>query len=295
MGDLTTYTYKTDKVEVSVIIELEHPFRNVYEMFPEISDEMLSKNRGLLRQSCLLPDDTFILRYQSYVVKTPQHTILVDTGLGANKSRERPEWNMLGEARFLGALNDLGVKLEDVDHVIFTHLHTDHVGWNTRLIDGKWVPTFPNARYHFNRDEYDYTQTRARSEGYPSFDDSVFPIVEAGLADFVSYDHKFDDRIQYIPTPGHSKSHAAILIDTGEHDVVLTGDIFHVPLQMIYPALSYTKDFDVKQSADSRRAFLTRFSDTPTLCFSSHFPGISAGFIKRVGQSDNYGILTAAF
>jgi len=147
-GDLTIHR----------IIEQETTFLPAQDMFPDLTSELLAENRAWLKAAKGLDDtDTLILCFQSYIVKTPHHTILIDSCIGNDKPRPtRPKWNMKTDDTYMRALKAAGISVADIDYVMCTHLHVDHVGWNTRLENGKWVPTFPNARYVFGKTEFEH-------------------------------------------------------------------------------------------------------------------------------------------
>ncbi len=235
---------------------------------PDFADE-----RGRLKMSI-----------HALVVETPSRRIIVDTCIGNDKENRRiPTWNKL-QTSFLADLGAAGYARETIDTVICTHLHVDHVGWNTRLQNGRWVPTFPNARYVFAKTEFDYwTEQHAKTEVAP-FGDSVLPIVEADKADIVRHDYEIGDHARILPTPGHTPGHAAFTFGRGRDDAVVSGDLMHSPLQARYPELSAKFDVDQAQAATTRRHFLERYCDTDTLCCTAHFPSPSAGKIRRWGD-----------
>jgi len=219
------------------------------------------------------------------VVKTPHHTVLVDSCIGNDKIRPtREAWNRKTDDHYMRALAAAGVSVADVDFVMCTHLHADHVGWNTRLENGRWVPTFPNARYLFSRKEYAYWAEEHAKNRIEAIADSVLPIVEAKKADLVSSEHALDDHIRLMPTPGHTPDHFAVCIGRGGDGAVLTGDLIHSPLQARYPELTMRVDYDPKQAAATRRSFLERYCETETLCCTMHFPSPSVGHVKRWGD-----------
>ena len=169
VGDLTIHR----------LIEQETTFLPALEMLPGLTPEVLAENRAWMQAAGALDaQDVLILCFQSYVVKTPHHTILIDSCIGNDKPRPlRPKWNMKTDDTYLRALAAAGFAVGDIDFVMCTHLHVDHVGWNTRLENGRWVPTFPNARYVFGKSEFDYwTEQNAKAE-VPPFADSVLPVV----------------------------------------------------------------------------------------------------------------------
>jgi glyoxylase-like metal-dependent hydrolase (beta-lactamase superfamily II) len=219
----------------------------------------------------------------SLVLETPNGRILVDTGLGNDKEgRNVPTWNKR-DTPFLEMLAAAGFPADSIDTVLCTHLHVDHVGWNTRLVDGAWVPTFPKARYVFGKAEYEYWRDNSTGpDKIAVFNDSVRPIVDAGRAELVESDRRLTEEISLIPTPGHSPGHMSILIRSGGEQGLLTGDVAHHPCQMAHLDWSSTADSDPKQSAATRRELFSRFADTETLVIGGHY---DAGHIKRDGDA----------
>jgi len=276
VGDLTIHR----------IIEQETTFLPALDMLPTLTPELLAENRTWLRQAAALDaTDLLILCFQSYVVKTPHHTILVDSCIGNDKPRpNRPKWNMKTDGLFMQGLAAAGVSVADIDYVMCTHLHVDHVGWNTRLENGRWVPSFPNARYVFAKGEFDYWTTQNAKTEVPPFVDSVLPVVAADRAEIVSHDFAIGDHVRILPTPGHTPGHVAFTFGKGKDDAVFSGDLVHSPLQARYPELSMKFDVDQATAATTRRAFLERYCDTDTVCCTAHFPSPSAGRIKRWGN-----------
>jgi glyoxylase-like metal-dependent hydrolase (beta-lactamase superfamily II) len=229
--------------------------------------------------------DTLILCFQSYVVRTPHYTILIDSCIGNDKPRpQRPKWNQKTDDTYMRALKAAGFAVEDIDFVMCTHLHVDHVGWNTRLEGGRWVPTFPKARYVFGKAEYDYWAEQHAKAEVPPFGDSVLPVVEARRADIVRDDFAIGDHLRILPTPGHTPGHVAFAAGRGEDDAVFCGDIMHSPLQTRYPELSLKFDVDPALAAKTRRDFMERYCDTDTLCCTAHFPSPSTGKIRCRGN-----------
>src|ERR1700724_3265599 len=171
VGDLTIHR----------IIEQETPFLPALEMLPGLTPELLAENIPWMREAGAIDaEGVLILCFQSYIVKTPHHTILVDSCIGNDKPRPlRPQWNMKNDGTYMRALASTGFSVDDIDYVMCTHLHVDHVGWNTRLEGDRWVPTFPNARYIFAKGEFDYWTEQNAKTPVPPFGDSVLPFVEA--------------------------------------------------------------------------------------------------------------------
>ncbi|MGH6716262.1 MAG: MBL fold metallo-hydrolase [Bradyrhizobium sp.] len=279
-------TFTVGDLAIHRIIEQETSFLPALDMLPELTPEILGENRAWMKKINALDDnDVLILCFQSYLVRTPHHTILVDTCIGNHKPRpNRPNWHQKTDDTYLRALAAAGVSVGDIDFVMCTHLHPDHVGWNTRLDNGRWVPTFPNARYVFGKAEFEHwTAQNAKTEVAP-FADSVLPVVEAGKAEIVSSDFAIGDHLRILPTPGHTPGHVALAFGKGKDYAVCSGDLIHTPLQALYPELSPKFDIDPAQAAVTRRSFLERYCDTDTLCCTAHFPSPSAGRIRRKGN-----------
>jgi glyoxylase-like metal-dependent hydrolase (beta-lactamase superfamily II) len=279
-------TYNVGDLAIHRVIEQETTFLPAHDLFPALTPDILAENRQWMRQARALDaEDVLILCFQSYVVKTPHHTILIDSCIGNGKSRPtRPNWNMKTDDTYMRALASAGFLVDDIDFVMCTHLHPDHVGWNTRLEGGRWVPTFPNARYIFGKSEFDYwTEQNAKAE-VPAFVDSVLPVVEARRADIVRSDYEIGDHVRILPTPGHTPGHVAFTFGRGKDDAVFSGDLIHSPLQTRHPELSPKFDTDQAQAAVTRRNFLERYCDTDTLCCTAHFPSPSTRKIRRRGD-----------
>lgn len=230
------------------------------------------------------------LNVQSWIVETPTNRIIVDTCIGNDKTnRSVPAWNGLSKP-FLNDLAAAGYPADTIDTVICTHLHIDHVGWNTKLVDGKWVPTFTNARYLFGKTEYDHWAAHSpEGEHKAVFEDSVQPIVDAGYADLIGSDHRIGDEVSLIATPGHSPGHMSILVTSDGQQALLTGDVAHHPCQMAHLDWSSTADSDPVQSIEARKMLFSRFADTPTLVFGGHY---DPGHIVRDG--DAFRLIAAA-
>ena len=279
-------TIKAGDLTIHRIIEQETTFLSALEMLPTLTPEVLAENRSWMQAAKALDaKDVLILCFQSYVVKTPHHTILIDSCIGNDKPRpNRPNWNMKTDDTYMRALAAAGISVGDIDYVMCTHLHVDHVGWNTRLENGRWVPTFPKARYVFAKTEFDYwVETHAKTP-VPAIGDSVMPIVEAKRHEVVGNEAAIGDHVRILPTPGHTPGHSAFRLGRGKDDAVFSGDLVHSPLQALYPEMSMKFDVDQAAAAKTRRSFLERYCDTDTLCCTAHFPSPSVGRIRRKGN-----------
>ena len=276
--------YKLGEVEIHRAIESEVPIFDTFTFFPDATREVVEANKDWLMPRYIDPKTIeVILCIQSYVIKTSHHTILVDTCVGNHKSRPaRPSWHMQNSP-FIEELGSVGVHPEEVDFVLCTHLHVDHVGWNTKLLDGRWVPTFPNAKYIFSRNEFELWAARyEKGETVPVplvYEDSVLPIVEAGQAIIVEDTHQIDDGMWLEPAPGHTPGHVMLNLKSGEETALMSGDVIHHPLQLIRPEWSSRACEDPHLSAVSRTKMLERVADTNTLLCPAHFGSPTMGHV----------------
>jgi glyoxylase-like metal-dependent hydrolase (beta-lactamase superfamily II) len=277
-------TIEIGSATIHRIVEQEGPFFDAMQFFPTITRELLDENRGWLQPRFLDARDQLMLCIQSYVVRTAHHTIMIDTCVGNHKPRPtRSFWNMMNSDRYEKNLAASGFGVNDIDFVMCTHLHTDHVGWNTRLENGRWVPTFPNARYVFADRELSYWTQRQGDDptACPWVTDSVLPIVAANRVDIVKSTYAFNELVTLIPTPGHTIDHYSVQVGKPGADAVITGDMIHSPLQARYPELGMMSDYDPAQAAVSRREMFGRFCDTSTLMCTAHFPSPSTARVVR--------------
>src|SRR5215472_14092890 len=223
-------------ITIHPVIEQQGPFFDALEFFPTLSKELLAENRSWLEPACL-EGGRLVLCVQSFVIKTPHHNILIDSCVGNHKPRPtRPFWNMLNTDRFEKSLAGTGVSIDQIDYVMCTHLHVDHVGWNTRLENGRWVPTFPKAKYVFADRELAYWTEAEKNDplNAPWITDSVLPIVAARREEVVKSDYQFSDIVRLLPTPGHTIDHYSVQVGRSGANAVIAGDMIHSPLQARY-------------------------------------------------------------
>ena len=282
-------------VTIHRVIEQEEPFFDPLQFFPTLTQELIDENRSWLEPTFFdTATGKVVLCIQSYVLKTPHHNILIDSCVGNHKPRPmRPFWDMMDDNRYQTNLAAAGLGVEDIDYVMCTHLHTDHVGWNTRLENGRWVPTFPNAKYVFADRELEHWTAREKEDPseVPWITDSVLPIVEAQRVELVKSDHALNDLIQLIPTPGHTIDHYSVQVGKPGNDALITGDMVHSPIQARYPELGMAADYDSAMAGRTRREIFGRFCDTSTLICTAHFPSPSTG---RLAQwEDGFKLLPA--
>ena len=276
--------YKLGDLEIHRAIESEVPIFDTFTFFPDATRDVVEANKDWLMPRYIDPKTIeIILCIQSYIIKTSHHTILVDTCVGNHKSRPaRPSWHMQN-APFIEELANVGVHPEEVDFVLCTHLHVDHVGWNTKLVDGRWVPTFPNAKYIFSRNEYELWESRHENGAAVPvplvYEDSVLPIVEAGQAIIVEDTHQIDDGMWLEPAPGHTPGHVMLNLKSREEAALMSGDAIHHPIQLIRPEWSSRACEDPHMSAVSRTKMLERVADTNTLLCPAHFGSPTMGHV----------------
>ncbi|HVN87413.1 MAG TPA: MBL fold metallo-hydrolase [Candidatus Binatia bacterium] len=227
----------------------------------------------------------------AFVVETPARRVLVDTCLGNEKEgRSVPGWNNL-QGPFLRDLAAAGFPRESIDTVLCTHLHVDHVGWNTIRVDGQWRPTFPQARYLMGRTEFEYWRDQdAMAEQVAVFADSVRPVFDAGLVDLVDTDHRVCDEVRLEPTLGHTPGHVSVRIASKGDTALITGDFIHHPCQMAHPEWAAVVDYNQQQSTRTRHEVFSALAGTPTLLIGTHFAGATAGRVVRDG--DAYRLVT---
>ncbi|MBZ4320942.1 MBL fold metallo-hydrolase [Streptomyces huiliensis] len=243
-----------------------------------------------LRPDFTAPDGAPLLASHTFAFEAGGLRVLVDTGIGNGKSRANPAWDHL-DTDYLTRLTAAGFPPDSVDLVVLTHLHTDHVGWNTRAAGGgSWIPTFPNARYIASHTEWDHWA--ARAEGMEEsrrqmFRDSVHPVRDAGLLDLVDvHDGPVDlaPGLRLLPTPGHTPGHVAVELRAAGGAAVITGDCVHHPVQLAHPAITSCVDTDPAQAVRTRRALLASLAGTGTLLLGTHFPPPTAGRVTADGD-----------
>lgn len=231
----------------------------------------------------------FKLSIHSYILHIDGLNVLIDSCNGNDKTRSVPFADHL-QTPYLADLQAMGLAPESIDVVLCTHLHCDHVGWNTRLENGRWVPTFPNARYIFTRRDYELFSTEHAEELHrEAFADSVLPVVEAGFAELVENDHvvhrEIGDGIWLEDAHGHSPGSVAVHAERGGGHALFSGDCFHHPIQLVRPDLAFFSDEDPAQASATRGALMAAHADRPTIIFPAHFGGRSAGRVLRDGPA----------
>jgi len=273
-------------VEVVRIVEIDahqDPFTMLSADFtPEIA-----KRHGWLVPNFATPEGVMKISFQCFVVRSGKERIMIDTCIGNDREREFPVFTNL-QGAFLDDLNVAGYSREGITKVLCTHLHSDHVGWNTMKVDGKFVPTFPNARYLFGKKEYEHWQELKRNPGHHDMrhiEDAVEPITKAGLADFIEPTLAITDEVSLFPTPGHTPGHVSVMIRSKGKDAIITGDMMHHPLQLAEPDYANNFDMDREQALRTRKEMYKRLEDKDVLVIGTHFCDPTSGYIVRDGKS----------
>ena len=276
-------TWKIGAVTVMRIVELETPvpYDPAHPFLREATPERL-REMPWLYPHFVTAEGHLKLSIHALVVRAPGLTLVVDTCVGNDKPRALMGGVALQTA-FLESLAEAGCAPESVDAVVCTHLHVDHVGWNTRLVDGQWVPTFPNARYLIGRHEYAHWSAEGDAEQQEILADSVKPIFDRGLATLVEMDHRISPEISLMPTPGHTPGHVSVLIESQGERALITGDMLHHPCQFGHPEWSPPFDSDPLAGAGMRRSVMDRIAGEPVLVIGTHFAGPTAGHVVRDG------------
>ena len=274
---------KLGEVTIASVVEIDRSSFPTASMLPDSTPDAIAAHHRWLRPDFW--DDAvgdLASRIQTYIVRTPRHTVLVDTGVGNDKTRTgSTAWHQR-RGTYLDDLKAAGITPERVDIVVCTHLHVDHVGWNTRLAGERWVPTFPNARYVIAGEEWDYW----RHEKDECIADSVVPVVEAGQAVLVESDYAVDPWLRFEPSPGHTPGHVCLRLTTNGGEAVFGGDLMHRTVQVAEPQWSSRFCYDGKRAAATRRAFIEGHADSGVLVLLAHFP--RPGYIVREGGGHRF-------
>ncbi|HZD26813.1 MAG TPA: MBL fold metallo-hydrolase [Alphaproteobacteria bacterium] len=275
-----------DRVE-----EMPGPSFRLTTIFPDWDDAAFETHKDWLVPNYVNVEKmTVVMSLHSWIIRTGHHTILVDTCIGNDKHRLPAERWHLQRNDYLARLAAAGVDPAEVDYVMCTHLHPDHVGWNTRLADGRWVPTFPNAKYLFSRTEYEHFDARAKEVAEDNmdrlcFNDSVLPVVEAGQALMTDGAHRLGDDMLIEPAPGHTPGHVTLKLESGEDAAIFTGDILHHPLQVYYPHWNSRFCVLPEQARQSRRKVLDYCVDRRALLMPAHFGAPHCGHVHAEGEA----------
>jgi len=277
-------TVRVGNVTVRSIVEDISDAGDLTDFFPTAVREQLEPHLGWLAPDAYDPStDQIRMPTQSYLVETQQSRILVDTCIGNHKNHKKlfPEWHKRTDFRLLSSLVEQGISLDSIDYVMCTHLHADHCGWNTLFLDGRWVPSFPNADYIFNRSELEFAEQESE-DGDSTFAESVAPILDAKQALIIEDQFQVDDCVSIEPTPGHTPGHYAVNIRSAGFSAMITGDLIHSPIQLPFPEWPSKYDHDPQMAKLTRQRVLETLCDTDKLMLTAHFPIPSAGHVIAV-------------
>jgi glyoxylase-like metal-dependent hydrolase (beta-lactamase superfamily II) len=275
------------------IARIEETYLPVYppSIFPEWNDAIGAEHAHWLAPHHYDPEKNLIkLSVHSWLLQVGGKKFLIDSCCGNQKARPtRPLWNML-DTPYLDRLAAAGARPQDIDYVMCTHLHHDHVGWNTQLRDGRWVPTFPNARYVISKPDFDYHHQLHSDPGntepveFGTFVECVLPVVEAGRADLVTGPYRLNEHIEIVAAPGHSAGHVVFKLESNGARASFIGDVFHHLLQVHYPRWNFPKNADPEQARASRRMVLEDSAATGALVLPCHVGAPFAGHIEATGK-----------
>ena len=269
--------WQVGRVRITRVVEMEIAGGTRF-ILPDATREAVRGYRWLYPHF-MDEEGNLVMSIHALVVDTGARRIVIDTCIGNDKQRAVPTWSNL-QTSFLADLETAGYPPSSIDTVLCTHLHVDHVGWNTMLVDGAWVPTFPNARYLMAETEWRYW--RQADSNQDVLADSVRPVVDAGLVDLVAEDHRLCDEVWLEPTPGHTPGHVSVRIACEGADALITGDCIHHPCQMTRTDWCSSADYDQAQGRRTRESLLERYADADVLVIGTHFATPTAGRIRRL-------------
>jgi glyoxylase-like metal-dependent hydrolase (beta-lactamase superfamily II) len=262
------------------------------QFFPESPDDSWHEHRDWLAPDFWNPDEDEVhVAIQTWLLRSEGRTILVDTGVGNHKDRPyAPVWSRL-DTEFLDNLAAAGVRPEDVDIVVNTHLHIDHVGWNTRLDGRTWVPTFPNATYLMPRRDFEFWDPAGDHRpvlgrgNQNVFEDSVAPVHEAGLTQLWDGSYRIDANLRLDLAPGHTPGSSVLVLESGSDRALFVGDLVHTALQLVHPDTNSCFCEDPAQSRATRHTLLGRAAEDNALVFPAHLGGQGAAEVERNGST----------
>lgn len=226
-----------------------------------------------------------LLSIHTFLLQTRHHTILIDTCVGNDKQNLAfPQWNGRQSNTFLNDLAALGCAPEAIDYVFCTHMHLDHTGWNTQLRDGRWIPTFPKAKYLFNKREWDHWKNDPHPSDQAVAQQNILPIIEAGQVEWIDNAWGIDDHVTLLPTPGHTPGHCSVRLHANGQDAIITGDMMVHPVQIAEPQWRQQVDTQSDLAITTRTQFINQHCDTPTLILGTHFNTPTGVYIVSSGE-----------
>jgi glyoxylase-like metal-dependent hydrolase (beta-lactamase superfamily II) len=279
--------FQLGSLDLLRLTEIVFPPYEATMLLPDWADELIAPHQDELIPDAMTPDGAgLMVNVNLWVVRTPHHLMVIDTGIGDGRTRRIPQFDGL-HTGLLDRMRAAGIAPEAIDYVLCTHIHSDHVGWNTHWNDERWTPAFPNARYLWSRTEND----KAASEGFRTgpaagvYEDSVLPVIEAGLLDLVPDDGgEVIEGVTFHPTPGHTPGHMSISVRSAGHEAFFSGDVLHSPVQVLRPTWNSMFCQDAETARRSRRWALEHAAERSALVLPAHFGGRSAGRVVRRGE-----------
>lgn len=274
--------WQVGDVKITRIVELEATGGSRF-ILPDATPEAV-REIPWLQPHFANAEGKLIMSVHALVLEVGDQLIVVDTCIGNDKERSNPSWNKL-QLPFLRDFADAGFDRMQVDTVLCTHLHVDHVGWNTMLVEDRWVPTFPNARYLMAKQEFEYWQNEDAGEFGDIMGDSVLPIFDADLAELVELDHRLCAEISLQPTLGHTPGHVSIRIQSKGQEAIITGDCIHHPCQMHHNHWVSSADYDSQAAMATRSELFADLVESDCLIIGTHFATPTAGLLKQDGAA----------
>ena len=271
--------------EIYKIIEFEGPFREPQHIIPLATEKVFNKTRSFNDPRFFDKKlNKLIFSFHGLLIRTKRSIILVDTCVGNHKHRPNvPEWHMRNGS-FLNNIENTGIKASDINFVLCTHLHADHVGWNTKLLNGKWVPTFPNATYLFGKEEINFWE-QDKKANHSSWEDSIQPILDTGQARIINSNHNIEPGVDLLPAFGHSPGHIIVKLNDGKMEAFLTGDVIHHPVQIEHPEWSSKFCWDELKATEMRKKIIKETYDKDKWLIPAHFPSPSAVQLESINSN----------
>lgn len=277
-----TLRWQVGRTKITSVVEAQTDGIPPAFFFPEATEE------GIRRHGWLVPqyadgEGRISMRVQAFVVEAGDRVVVVDPCIGNGKAREMPFWNDQ-HWPFLERFTEAGFDPKGVDQVVHTHLHVDHVGWDTHMEDGRWVPTFTQTRHLYVQRELDWFRQDTEGDAPRINEDSVAPIFDAGLADIVASDADLGDGLRLEPTVGHTPGHTSLWIESDGEVALVTGDVIHHPVQCAEPALGFVADHTPEAARTTRSDLLRRAVERGALVLGTHFPTNPGGRVVPDGD-----------
>ena len=283
--------WKIGDIKITQLVEMTFANNDMYALAglpPKATPENLAKMPWLYPHF-VTPEGVMINNVQMLIIETPSQKLVVDTCIGNDKSIPLDELAYM-QLPFIDDLKALGHHPDSVDTVLLTHLHVDHIGWNTTKRDGSWVPTFPSARYLVVEEEFNFFRDLDDDTYGDVWGESVRPVLDAGLMDVVQADHQADEGVWFESTPGHTPGHVSVRISSQGEDAVITGDMIHHPYAIGRPNWENPYDADSNMARETRNQFLERYADQPVLVLGTHFANPVGGKIVRDGDTYRFDV-----